>query len=723
MRTEMLYEINTILTNITQAVDAERSTVFLINDAEQTLDSLVSQGIEDNLISMPTNSGIAGRCAQQGRPEVVNDVSQNKYFNAYFDEITGYNTQKVVCVPIRNEAQEVIGVIQSLNKREGDFNQRDVTILQSFSDAVALAIKNANLYASAEAIKNDIATLLRVSSSINSKLDLSSLIEMIITKASEITRSDRSSFFLLDQEEDVLWTKFGEGLGTQIIKTRKGLAYNVAKSRQPLIENNPYSNPNFDQSVDRKMGYRTNSIISIPVFNASREVIGVIQSINKREGDFTTQDLFILNGFASQISVAIQNSTLFEEISTIKNYLDILFENLDNGILTIEKDGRVKTVNKRCCDILGIEAEQLIGRDYRDLASAYYDFLAYTDYTMRSGEKFEKLNIESTNLHNKKLVLNFNALPMKNPEGESIGVINVIRDITSEERVKENLNRYLPQHVINEIINNDDLSLFNGKYTRCSILFSDLRNFTSLTEKLEAIEVVNFLNRYFDVMVDYVSEHNGVLDKLIGDAIMATFGIPYNTDQDADNALRAGVGMIRNLHRVGDITHLKYQLGMGIGIATGDVIAGNIGSTKRFEYTVIGDAVNLASRLEGLTKFYGVQILVCEDTYQQLSGAYHWRELDCIKAKGKDEPVTIYTLASLPGQQPGDDKQRLLDFYAEGLQLYRQQDFQAAGRAFKKALLFDEQDRPSQLFLERCTEFKACPPPKGWDGTWQFTKK
>lgn len=719
----MLYEINTILSNITLAVDAERSTVFLINDTDHTLNSLVSQGIEDNLISMPLSSGIAGRCARQGQPEIVNDVSQNKYFNAYFDEITGYTTQKVVCVPIRNEAQEVIGVIQSLNKKQGDFNQRDVTILQSFSDAVALAIKNAQLYASAEAIKNDIATLLRVSASINSKLDLSSLIKMIITKASEITRSDRSSFFLLDQEEDVLWTKFGEGLGTQIIKTRKGLAYNVAKSRQPLIENNPYSNPNFDQSVDRKMGYRTNSIISIPVFNASREVIGVIQSINKREGDFTTQDLFILNGFASQISVAIQNSTLFEEISTIKNYLDILFENLDNGILTIEKDGRVKTVNKRCCDILGIEAEQLIGRDYRDLASEYYDFLAYSDHTMHSGEKFEKLNIESTNLNNKKLVLNFNALPMKNPEGESIGVINVIRDITSEERVKENLNRYLPQHVINEIINNDDLSLFNGKYTRCSILFSDLRNFTSLTEKLEAIEVVNFLNRYFDVMVDYVSEHNGVLDKLIGDAIMATFGIPYNTDRDADNALQAGVGMIRNLHRVGDITHLKYQLGMGIGIATGDVIAGNIGSTKRFEYTVIGDAVNLASRLEGLTKFYGVQILVCEDTYHQLSGAYQWRELDCIKAKGKDEPVTIYTLASLPGQQPGDDKQRLLDFYAEGLQLYRQKDFQAAGRAFKKALLFDEQDRPSQLFLERCTEFKACPPPKGWDCTWQFTKK
>lgn len=723
MRTEILIEINAILSNITSAVAAERSTVFLVNEEEGTLDSLISQGVRDDLIAMPLNTGIAGRCASRGISDIVNDVNKVKYFNRYFDQITGFQTQKALCTPIWNETQQVIGVIQSLNKQEGDFNERDLTILQSFSDAIALAIKNAKLYASAEAIKNDIATLLRVSSSINSELDLGSLIKMIITNASEITKSDRSSFFLLDREEDVLWTKFGEGLGTQIIKTRKGLAYSVAKSRQPLIENNPYENPHFDQSVDQKMGYKTNSIISIPVFNGTREVIGVIQSINKTNGEFTTQDLFILNGFASQISIAIQNSTLFEEISTIKNYLDILFENLDNGILTIDKDGKVKTVNKRFCEILGLRAEQLLGHEYKELAEEHYEFLAYSDHTFVSGEKFEKTNIESTDTKEKKLVLNFNALPMKNQEGENIGVINVIHDITSEERVKENLNRYLPQHVISEIINNDDLSLFNGEYKKCSILFSDLRNFTSITEKLEAIEVVNFLNRYFDVMVDYIFEHNGVLDKLIGDAIMATFGIPYNGKNDAVNAINSGLQMIENLHRVGDIAHLQYGLGMGIGIATGNVISGNIGSTKRFEYTVIGDAVNLASRLEGLTKFYGLQLLICEDTYQDVANIFHCREIDCIRAKGKEEPVTIYTIVGSNEQQLPESKKQLLSFYTEGLNLYRQKSFAKAERAFKKALLFDEHDQPARLFVERCAQFKIQPPGDDWNGTWQFFKK
>ena len=203
--------------------------------------------------------------------------------------------------------------------------------------------------------------LLKVSSSINSELDLGTLIQLIIEKASEITKSDRSSFFLLDKNENVLWTKFGEGLNGNIIKTRKGIAFYVATTQQPLIENNPYANPHFDKSVDAKMGYVTKSIISIPVFNASRELIGVIQSINKKDGEFTTKDLFILNGFAAQISIAIQNSTLFEEINNIKNYLDILFENLNNGILTIDKEGLVKTVNKRFCDILGLKPEALIG--------------------------------------------------------------------------------------------------------------------------------------------------------------------------------------------------------------------------------------------------------------------------------------------------------------------------------------------------------------------------
>lgn len=723
MRKELLYEINATLINISAALNAERSTVFLINDKKETLDSLISQGVRNNLISMPLDCGIAGHVAKTGTAQITNDVQNSDLFHSYFDNITGFKTEKSLCTPIINNSNEIIGVIQSLNKIEGDFNERDLEILKSFADVIALALKNAKLYSSAEAMKNDIATLLKVSSAINSELDLSNLIQLIIQKASEITHADRSSFFLLDEEENVLWTKFGEGLGSQIIKTKKGLATLVVKTKQPIIENNPYDNPYFDKTVDAAIGYLTKSIISVPVFNATGNLIGVIQSMNKKTGQFSSQDLFILNGFAAQISIAIQNSTLFEEINNIKNYLNILFENLDNGILTIDKNGIIKTVNKRFCDILGTEPKVLLGQYYKNLNSKYFSFMDLSDYTFRSGEKFEKHNVESLDFNNQKLVLNFNALPMKNKNGNNIGVINVIHDITTEERVRENLNRYLPQHVIDEIINKDDLSLFNGQYKKCTILFSDIRNFTSLTEQMEAFEIVHFLNNYFDIMVDAIGRNNGVLDKLIGDAIMATFGIPYNSEHDALNASNTAREMLDKLELVNDIQEMPFKVDIGIGIATGNVISGNIGSKKRFEYTVIGDSVNLASRLESLTKFYGLNVLLCENTYQTIADGFICREIDCIKVKGKQNPETIYTIVSRRDHVLSKREELFLDLYSKGLRYYREGDFDTAVQMFRRGLFFYPNDKPTQIFLSRSKNFVITPPEQNWRGIWAFSEK
>ena len=723
MRQEILSEINEILVNISGALNVQRSTVFLVNKEKNTLDSLIAQGIRNDLISMPLDCGVAGLVAKTGVPQIVNDTKESDSFNPHYDSVTGFKTVKILCTPIFNDSQQVIGVLQSLNKIEDTFKEQDLAILQCFAEMIALAIKNSNLYISAEAIKNDIANLLNVSTAINSELDLTNLIKLIIKQASEITQSDRSSFFLYDEEEEILWTKYGEGLGTKIIKTKKGLASFVAKTKRPLIENSPYENPHFDPSIDIKMSYRTKSIVSVPVFNGYGTLLGVIQSINKKEGEFSNKDLFILNGFASQISIAVQNSTLFEEINEIRNYLDILFENLDSGILTIDKDGIIKTVNKRFCTIIGTDQTKLIGKFYKNLEQKYFSFLDYSDYTFRSGDKFKKHHVESLGLNNQKLVFNFNALPMKNKKGNNLGVINVIQDITSEERLRENLNRYLPQHVINEIINKDDLSVFNGKYRRCSILFSDIRSFTSLTERLEPIEVVNFLNNYFDIMVDDVIKNNGVLDKLIGDAIMATFGIPYKSEKDAINAADTALQMIKNLKTLNESENLAAEVNIGIGIATGDIISGNIGSKKRFEYTVIGDSVNLASRLESLTKFYKLKILICETTYQSISGSFICREIDNIRVKGKQKPVKIYTILKRVEDTLSKREQLFLGLYSKGLESYRQKEFNQAIQCFSRALLLNSKDKPAQILLARCRDFIISPPEENWKGTWVFLKK
>jgi len=403
--------------------------------------------------------------------------------------------------------------------------------------------------------------------------------------------------------------------------------------------------------------------------------------------------------------------------------LNILFENLDNGILTIDKNGIIKTVNKRFCKIIGTKQEFLIGKYYKALEHKHFSFLDYSDYTFRSGEKFEKHHVESVDTNNQKLVFGFNALPMKSKNGQNIGVINVIKDITSEERVRENLNRYLPQHVINEIINKDDLSLLNGKYRQCSILFSDIRNFTALTEKLEAIETVGLLNNYFDVMVEAIFNHQGVLDKLIGDAIMATFGIPYNNGNDTVNAVCAAIEMIGKLGVVNQFPKVDANLDIGVGIATGNVIAGNIGSKKRFEYTVIGNAVNLAARLESLTKFYGLRMLMCEHTFKKVANLFHCREIDRIKAKGQQEAVTIYTIIKKSEMALSRAEKAFLKCYADGLALYRKKDFINAAGIFTKASIINPNDKPTQILLARCRDFELTPPQDSWSGTWAFSQK
>lgn len=723
MRKEMLSEINEILINISGALNVERSTVFVVNNETERLESLISQGFQNNLISMQLDCGVAGIVAKSGLPKIINDPYGNESFNPHFDSITGFKTKKILCVPILNDSQQVVGVLQSLNKIDDLFNEKDLAILQCFAEMVALALKNSNLYTSTEAIKQDIANLLSVSTAINSELDLTNLIQLIMEQASKITESDRSSFFIYDEEEEVLWTKFGEGLGTGIIKTDKGLAGFVAKTKRPLIENNPYQNPRFDKSFDIEMNYLTNNIISVPVFNGSGKLLGVIQSMNKKNGDFTNKDLFILNGFASQISIAVQNSTLFQEINEVRNYLDILFENLDSGILTIDENGIIKTANKRFCNIIGTDPKNIVGRFYKNLDQKYFSFLDNSDYTFRSGEKFRKNHVESLSLNDQKLIFNFNALPMKSKSGKHLGVINVIQDITSEERLRENLNRYLPQHVISEIINKDDLSVFNGKYKRCSILFSDIRKFTSLTEALDPKAVVKFLNDYFDIMVDTVSQNNGVIDKLIGDAIMATFGIPYKSKKDASNAAMTALQMIKNVEVLNEEKNQYDQLKIGIGIATGEVISGNIGSKKRFEYTVIGDAVNLASRLESLTKFYDQNILICESTYQDIAQHFLCREIDNIRVKGKKRPVKIYSILNKIEQKISNKMKVFLDLYEKGLKAYRHQEFNQAIQYFSRALFLNSKDKPAQVLLERSRDFIISPPEKSWGGTWVFSSK
>ena len=230
--------------------------------------------------------------------------------------------------------------------------------------------------------------------------------------------------------------------------------------------------------------------------------------------------------------------------------------------------------------------------------------------------------------------------------------------------------------------------------------------------------MVGVLNAYFSDMVDIIFENGGTLDKFIGDALMAVFGAPFVTAKDPDNAVKTSIDMLRrlrdfNAERLGEG---RLPIDIGVGIDSGEVIAGTIGSPKRMDYTVIGEHVNLASRIESINKHYGTRILVSQHTKAKLETSCRLREIDYVQVSGVESPIQIFEVLDYHTEETFPHMEEVLDAFAEGLANYRNRQWTTAARAFARALNANPSDRPTQILLSRCWSFKARPPGKSWTG-------
>ncbi len=254
---------------------------------------------------------------------------------------------------------------------------------------------------------------------------------------------------------------------------------------------------------------------------------------------------------------------------------------------------------------------------------------------------------------------------------------------------------YLSADLLDKLIENPKALELGGESKRLSVLFSDIRGFTTISESMDPVSLITLLNRYFTPMTHAVMDNGGMLDKYIGDAVMAFFNAPVDVEDHADASCRAALQMLDKLEDLNDELAKENipPIQIGIGINTADVVVGNMGSDERFNYTVIGDGVNLASRVEGLTKNYGVDILITEFTVSQLKDSFIYREIEPVKVKGKDEAVLLYELMSTT------DKSRDIKVeYDKALDFYKNGDYVEAEKLFTK-LVEDYDDNPSKYFL------------------------
>lgn len=306
---------------------------------------------------------------------------------------------------------------------------------------------------------------------------------------------------------------------------------------------------------------------------------------------------------------------------------------------------------------------------------------------------------------------------------------HMVGGLREKEHIRETFGQYVDPRIVQRVLEKR-LSADRGERQTMSVFFSDLEGFTRLCEGLTPDMAVRFLNRYFALMSAGVRERQGIVDKYIGDAVMAFWGPPFV--EPADHARLACLAALDQMARLETfraalpelfgVTHGLPEVNVRMGLASGDVTVGNIGSETSRGYTVIGDTVNLASRLEQANKFYGTRILVSDATRNLAGDSLVFREIDSLRVAGKLEPVKVHELIGLAGEL-NDTTRRAVQDYETGLARYRVQDWDAAETAFRACLSATPGDRPAQVMLERIAAFRQTPPEAGWDGVWVARSK
>ena len=764
---------------------ADRTTIFLLDaDKNQLWTNVPSEdgkNIEIRISTAPIS--IAGEVATYGR--IINipfdffDDPRSAEAKKQFER-TGYRTYSMLSMPLLNDDDQLVAVVQLINKlnindpslpledrvdRIG-FTEEDQALFAQFAPSMRLILESSQAFYSAAQKQRAADALMKAAMSLGQSLDLETTLKKVMDEAKLLMNADRSTLWLIDRDRNDLWTQIINHNGTTKelrVPMGVGFAGRVAITGEVLnIPFDLYDHPDADNSkkFDRDNGYRTCSLLCMPIFNSNKELIGVTQLVNKlQRGDFpaydpsnwpvaperfqasfNANDEDFMKVFNVQAGVALENAKLFAKVKQEQQMQKDILRSLSDGVISTDKHGKIIAANKRAYDLLGTTNMPMEGKSVYELiniekANFTRWFEAslggvdeknrkqyYPDQTLRSidGEQ-HSINISINTMSD-------------SDDGDGVhGALVVMEDISQEKRLKSTMYRYMTQELAEQLLAGGDAKM-GGDRKEVSVLFSDIRSYTTITETLAAEEVVIMLNEYFETMVEAVFNYKGTLDKYIGDAIMAVFGSPLPIPDHAWMAVQTAIDMrhrlrefnVKRLEKLRPQTPQEIDMAtikIGIGINSDTVISGNIGSTRRMEFTAIGDGVNLGSRLEGASKQYGTDIVISETTYK-LCGDRLWvRELDRIQVKGKNRPVSIYELVGLEKDTLDSSQLAIIEHYQAGREHYLQRRFSKAVAEFAEVLERDHHNKAANIHITRCQHFLQNPPDDDWDGVWRLTEK
>ena len=487
----------------------------------------------------------------------------------------------------------------------------------------------------------ELETLLDLTNTINSLNDLDSLFFNVLTLSSSILNSSKGIVLIKNEVSNIfdpisIFNLDENKIKKQIFNTRSGFLRLLNRDKKSFIVEKKHK-------LNHKLFDSSFSIVC-PIISENM-LVGAIILFDKetRKGieDFNINDLKLLDSITIQTSFAYQNIRLLESLKKSNKLNENVMSSITTGIIGINLFGEIEFVNK--------EALRLLKKDNLEVVGNHYLIIFEKDKHLQ--ELIQKVEVDQERLfeteftikpNRKKIIVNLSCSPVFDEQKAFSGIVIAIDDLSKINKVKSTFKKYVSKNIVDKLLESEDSLNLGGTESDITILFSDIRGFTSMSEKLNPSEIVRLLNKYFQSMIDVVFKYNGTLDKIVGDELMVLYGVPLKNEKDTENAVNTAIEMFKKLDQFNkEITKNGFEpFQIGIGINKGKAVSGNIGSEQQMNYTVIGDTINLGARLCSHAK--SGQILISNSVKDHISKIHDFKKIPSIAVKGKSKPIDVW---------------------------------------------------------------------------------
>ena len=575
--------------------------------------------------------------------------------------------QRIVSEPTRKDTQfaveRVRQLIEELTERLNLLNQTAERVRQQPSwqmldellrmlpPITLLLEKLSGRVLAHEKEREQLRALQDTGAAINSSLDLEEVLRLVMDDVIELTGAERGFLMLTDEETGALEVRVARNMDRETIAQSsfdisRSIVDSVARTGEPVVTLNAQTDPRFHHQASI-ISYNLRSILCVPL-KIREKTTGVVYADNRiASGIFGDDDRDMLVAFANQAAVAIANARLFQktreqlqDITAMKNLMDDVFSSIASGVITIDDAGQIALFNEAAEQILALDARDVLERPYQEVLKALDGFIAAVEQVRASGgQHFIEFDMPLEPRPGR-TSLSLTLSPLRGPQDHSRGVTVVVDDVSEKKRL-QSVRRYLPPALVDRA---QDLDAVQRPQRReMSVLFADVRGFTSISEQLPPEELIEILNGYLSVAAAAINHYEGVIDKYMGDAIMAEFNTTLNPQEDhVERAVRTALMMRRELAVYHDSFPPERRLYFGIAVNSGEAVVGNVGSHFRKDYSAIGDAVNLAKRLQELAG--PGQIMIGAAVYNNVKSWVQAHPLGSTRIKGRQALEQVYEL-------------------------------------------------------------------------------